>query len=74
HLGRDWISQLILSTDKTLVQGDILIDDRPEIKGAVKPVWEHVLYDQPYNRKVEGQRRLTWATWKEVLLNKKEDA
>ena len=74
HLGRDWISQLILATDKTLVQGDILIDDRPEIKGAVKPVWEHVLYDQPYNRQTNGKRRLTWANWKQVLLTESGEA
>lgn len=68
HLGRAWWGQLILAVDKTLVQGDILIDDRPEIEGAAQPSWEHVLYDQPYNRQVKGKRRLTWDNWKTVLL------
>lgn len=69
HLGREWPERLILAPDKTLVRGDILIDDRPEINGAAQPAWEHVLYDRPYNRQVQGQRRLTWDNWKEVLLN-----
>ena len=67
HLGREWTSRLILTRDKTIVLGDILIDDRPEVTGAETPAWEHVLYDQPYNRKVKGRRRLTWQNWKEVL-------
>jgi 5'-nucleotidase len=68
HLGQEWIGDLILATDKTLVQGDILIDDRPVIEGAYKPSWEHVLYDQVYNREQTGKRRLTWANWKSVLI------
>jgi len=68
HLGRDWWGKLILAPDKTVVHGDILIDDRPKIEGAAAPSWEHVIYDQPYNRSANGKRRLTWANWKEVLL------
>lgn len=67
HLGADWLGRLILAPDKTMVQGDILIDDRPEITGAATPTWEHVLYDHPYNRHVNGKRRLTWENWKHVL-------
>ena len=68
HLGRDWRGRLILTSDKTLVHGDILIDDRPDIQGAIEPVWEHVVYDHPYNRQVKGKRRLTWENWQAVLL------
>ena len=68
HFGRKWLSKLILAPDKTLVDGAILIDDRPEIKGVRKPTWEHVLYDQPYNREVKERRRLSWANWRDVLL------
>ena len=68
HLGRDWVGDLILTSDKTLVRGDVLIDDRPELNGVETPTWEHVLYDQVYNRRVKGKRRLTWENWKEVLL------
>jgi 5'-nucleotidase len=67
HVGRRWTQRLILTRDKTLVSGDVLIDDRPHIRGVRQSDWEHVLYDQPFNRGVPGKRRLTWENWKEVL-------
>ncbi len=67
HLGRDWIKKIILASDKTLIRSDILIDDKPEIKGIATPCWEHILYTQPYNQHVPSKRRLTWQNWKEVL-------
>jgi 5'-nucleotidase len=67
NLGPDWVKRIILTKDKTLVKADFLIDDKPEITGAESaPVWEHVIYDRPYNRAV-NKKRLTWANWKEVL-------
>jgi 5'-nucleotidase len=70
NLGDDWVGKLILAPDKTMVRGDILIDDRPEIKGSQQPLWEHVLYDHLYNQEIEGRRRLTWANWREVIPEK----
>jgi 5'-nucleotidase len=66
-LGWDWTKKIILTKDKTLVRGDILIDDNPNPKGALAPVWEHIIYDFPYNREVKDKRRLTWENWQEVL-------
>jgi 5'-nucleotidase len=67
NLGPDWVKRVILTKDKTLVKADFLIDDKPEITGAeAVPVWEHILYDRPYNRGA-NRKRLTWANWKEVL-------
>ena len=67
HLGRNFTKKILLVNDKTFVRGDILIDDKPEIKGLFTPVWEHVVYDQPHNRHIVGKRRLTWDNWKQVL-------
>ena len=67
YLGREWLGNVILAPDKTMVRGDILIDDRPKVEGSQTPIWEHILYDQLYNRQEEGRRRLTWANWREVL-------
>lgn len=58
---------MIVTKDKTLVHGDLLIDDKPRVTGTRSPAWQHVLYDQPYNRHVDAQR-MTWSTWREVLL------
>ncbi len=65
--GMYWVKRTIITRDKTLVHGDILIDDNPEIKGARTPSWEHVLFTQPYNKDIQSKRRLTWSNWKEVL-------
>jgi 5'-nucleotidase len=70
HLGRSFVERLVLTRDKTLVTGDVLVDDRPSVTGAAAPTWEHVLYDQPYNRAVPDRRRLTWAGWRPVLLGR----
>jgi len=67
HLGKEWSKRIILTLDKTRVHGDILIDDKPEVTGARKPSWEHVIYDHPWNRHIQGKRRLTWQNYKQVL-------
>ncbi|WP_041863188.1 5'-3'-deoxyribonucleotidase [Bordetella petrii] len=67
HLGRAATERLVLTRDKTLVRGDLLIDDKPRIQGAVRPSWRHIVYDAPYNRHETGQPRLTWANWRNVL-------
>jgi 5'-nucleotidase len=65
-LGSTWVDRIILTRDKTLIKGDTLIDDKPQITGVDVPSWEHILYDRPYNRGV-NKRRITWKNWKEVL-------
>lgn len=68
HFGRDWVSRLILTKDKTLVNGLVLVDDKPPtmIKGAMPPLWTQLLFDQPYNQK--GARETTWrGRWKELF-------
>jgi len=67
HLGRAWTERIILTRDKTLVQGDILIDDRPHIEGAMRPRWRHIVYDAPYNQQAVDRPRLTWSNWRNVL-------
>ncbi|MBI3168580.1 MAG: 5'-3'-deoxyribonucleotidase [Chloroflexi bacterium] len=67
YLGADWVNRIILTKDKTLVKGDYLIDDKPDITGMEAiPVWEHIVYDRPYNRDV-NKRRLDWGNWKDIL-------
>lgn len=69
HIGEGWSSKAVITGDKTLVHGDILIDDKPHIKGAHTPTWEHVLFDQPYNRDVANKQRITgWANWSTQIL------
>ena len=67
NLGENWVNRLILTYDKTVIAGDFLIDDNPEIKGVTTPTWEHIVFDQPYNRESKKEKRLTWKNWKEIL-------
>ena len=67
NLGDDWVNNIILTKDKTIVRGDVLIDDMPEVKGSMTPEWDHVIFDQPYNRNIKDRKRLTWSNWKEIL-------
>ncbi len=39
---------MTITSDKTLVTGDILIDDKMDIKGKRSAEWEHVIFGRPY--------------------------
>merc|ERR1711924_319884 len=58
-----------LPSDKTLVRGDLLIDDKPRVGGQERlPSWEHVVFDAPYNRDTAHKLRLgDWAGWRGVM-------
>jgi len=62
HFGAEFVDRLVLTKDKTLVRGDVLVDDRPAVLGALNPTWRHVVFDQPYNRDALGAR-LDWNNW-----------
>jgi len=61
HLGHQWTKRVIMTKDKTLVRGDVLIDDKPHVTGSMVPAWVHVRYTRSYNADLEGVVRLTWA-------------
>lgn len=67
NLGQEWRKRLILTSDKTRVSGDILIDDYPEVKGSKQPDWEHIIFDQPYNQHITNKKRINWQNFKEIL-------
>lgn len=69
HLGSEWTRRVIVTKDKTWVRGDVLIDDKPQVSGSLKPVWQHWLYDRPYNRHL-NQPRVCWQnedSWRVLL-------
>ena len=67
HLGREWVMRILTARDKTIVLGDVLIDDKPGVAGKHTPKWEHILFDRSYNRHVTDKRRLDWSNWKSVI-------
>ena len=70
NLGSFWVKRLILTKDKTLVHGDFLIDDKPEITGVMTPSWLHLVYSMPHNQGSAGIQ-FDWTDWpscKEAFL------
>lgn len=68
YMGDFWATRLILTKDKTMVRGDILIDDRPDVTGLLEPLWTHVLFSAPYNDNVFDKPRMdNWSEWREVV-------
>jgi len=69
HFGPGWVSRIVLTSDKTVVRGDILIDDKPKIVGCQTPAWRQLLFDAPYNRHLSDAHRLSsWSDWEPKLL------
>jgi len=60
HFGAWARERVVLTLDKTLVDLDVLVDDKPSITGAGKSRWQRVVFDQPYNQAVEGPRMRSW--------------
>jgi len=67
HFGRDFIKRIVLTKDKTLIRGDILIDDKPVVTGLFYPEWRHIIFDRPWNKDVHGKRIIDWGNYKTVL-------
>ncbi|XP_063048944.1 5'(3')-deoxyribonucleotidase, mitochondrial-like [Engraulis encrasicolus] len=78
HLGPDFLEQIILTRDKTVVTGDILIDDKPDILGVEpNPTWEHVLFTACHNKhrppSSSQTRLLSWDDdWRAVLDSRRK--
>ena len=74
-LGGRWRDRVYLVRDKTLLDGDVLVDDKPKITGLntgkrwKTPSWRQVVFDQPYNQETEGPRIMNWTdgSWEVVL-------
>jgi 5'-nucleotidase len=68
HLGAFWLSRIIIIKDKTLAHGKYLIDDKPNPEnGTIVPSWQHVLFEQPYNNKLNKPRISKWSEWKSII-------
>lgn len=77
HLGPQFVKQIILTRDKTVVLGDLLIDDKDTIQGHEEtPRWEHILFTCCHNRHLAlpptRRRLLSWSdNWREIVDSKR---
>jgi 5'-nucleotidase len=60
HLGDEWRDRVILTNNKFLVAGDVLVDDKPFAtlprgKNMPPPSWKQIVFDAPYNRHLGGE-------------------
>ena len=62
HLGHDFLEQVILTRDKTLITGDILIDDKPDILGKDwKRVCVHMQGLSCSSQHLDGQTKVGYS-------------
>jgi len=64
---------IVMTRDKTFVMGDVLIDDKPVIRGCMRPTWEHIVFAAPYNELKPDDERLRfddWSSWQGVLAKR----
>lgn len=62
------VSTAIITRDKHLVSGAVLIDDRPAIQHAETATWQHIIFDQPANRGITGPTIRRLKTWRDPNL------
>lgn len=74
HLGESFVKKLVFISDKTMIYGDILIDDKPTLQSeGVKGFgssWRQIVFDAPYNRQMENTlypRLYRWKDWRELI-------
>jgi 5'-nucleotidase len=65
HLGQKWLKKTIITADKTVVNGDYLIDDKYNITGLMEPAWEHILFTTPINAHHTDRRRVD--SWMQII-------
>lgn len=49
HLGEDWLRRLIITPDKSMVRGDILLDDAPKPEWFPIAEWAPVVFPMSWN-------------------------
>jgi 5'-nucleotidase len=60
YFGHEWAKNMIMTHDKTLVQGLVLVDDKPKVTGRLMPTWQHIIFDAKYNHGLPGPRVEGW--------------
>lgn len=49
HFGDHWLQRLILAPDKSMIQGDVLLDDAPKPEWFDRAAWRPVIFPTSWN-------------------------
>jgi len=55
HLGKSWVKKTIITPDKSLIKGDVLLDDRCDIDKLGKVDFQHVMVRCEHNEGVKNR-------------------
>lgn len=69
HFGKAHARNMMFVKDKTLVNADILIDDRVHTGHRHQPVWQQIVFDHPrtQDRKDVRHRLKKWSDWQDCI-------
>ena len=59
HFDKDFAESALITRDKHLAIGRILIEDNPDVVG-VRARWRPVIFDQPWNQNARAPRMFGW--------------
>jgi 5'-nucleotidase len=67
--GRKYADTAMILKDKTRARGDLLVDDKLNVRGKLKPEWDHIVFDQSYNRTGDDSRLRMhgWKDWRRAV-------
>lgn len=69
HFGKEWAARLILAPDKSLVHGDILLDDAIKPEWLERATWTPVVFPTPWNDgELPTAGRWTWGNYSLDLI------
>lgn len=66
--GQTMAGATTITSDKTRVLGDVLIDDHPAVTGKNEtPAWTQLRFTRPHNAHLPGPRFDDWADWETAV-------
>lgn len=69
YFGKEHTKKIICTKDKTLIYGDILIDDKVLITGVMKPMWKHIVMNtlDNYDIDLTGLNKQRLNSWNDII-------
>lgn len=69
HFGPEFEKRMILTSDKSLVRGRVLLDDYPKRAEIDRATWQPIVFDQPFNGTFSEFCALPHYNWSQPIEN-----